>query len=83
MRATTTYDIPEIEALDAGQDLIRIPPQLDVPLTARVRHLIDTAPFRRLSRISQLGFVSLVYPRGPGTVALNTLWVPIASPCCI
>ena len=35
---------------------------MDVPLTERVRQLIDTAEFRRLARISQLGLVSLVYP---------------------
>ena len=33
-----------------------------MPLTPRVRQLIDTADFRRLARISQLGLVSLVYP---------------------
>ncbi|MEM7317370.1 MAG: HD domain-containing protein, partial [Planctomycetota bacterium] len=37
-------------------------PETDVPLTPRVQRLIDTAAFRRLSRISQLGLVSLVYP---------------------
>ncbi len=41
---------------------MRIPPGLDVPLTPRVRRLIDTAAFRRLAQISQLGLVSLVYP---------------------
>jgi HD superfamily phosphohydrolase len=41
---------------------VRIPPEVDVPLTPRVRQLIDTADFRRLARISQLGLVSLVYP---------------------
>lgn len=55
-------DIPEIQALDWRTSLIRIPPELDVPLTSRVRQIIDTADFRRLSRISQLGLVSLVYP---------------------
>lgn len=55
-------DIPEVRALDARQHLIRIPQELDVPLTPRVRQLIDTAEFRRLARISQLGLVSLVYP---------------------
>ncbi len=55
-------DIPEVAALDARSHLVRIPPQLDVPLTERVRRLIDTAAFRRLARISQLGLVSLVYP---------------------
>lgn len=55
-------DIPEVVGLDARRGLVRIPPELDVPLTDRVRGLIDTAEFRRLARISQLGLVSLVYP---------------------
>ncbi len=55
-------DLPELVSLDAQQSLVRIPPELDVPLTPRVRQLIDTAEFRRLARISQLGLVSLVYP---------------------
>ena len=54
--------IPEIHALDGPADLIRIPNQVDVPVTDRVMALIDTAEFRRLSRISQLGLVSCVYP---------------------
>lgn len=55
-------DIPEVVALDTRRGLIRIPPEVDVPLTPRVRQLVDTADFRRLARISQLGLVSLVYP---------------------
>ena len=55
-------DIPEIQALDTRRQLIRIPPQVDVPLTPRVQSLIDTPAFRRLAKISQLGLVSLVYP---------------------
>ena len=55
-------DIPEIQALDTRRQLIRIPPQVDVPLTPRVQALIDTPAFRRLAKISQLGLVSLVYP---------------------
>ena len=55
-------DIPEVRGLASRRGLVRIPPETDVPLTARVRELIDTQPFRRLSRISQLGLVSLVYP---------------------
>ena len=54
--------IPEIVGLDARTSLIRIPPELDVPLTGRVRKIIDTPEFRRLTGISQLGLVSLVYP---------------------
>lgn len=55
-------DIPEIRGLGRRQHLIRIPQECDVPITRRVRQLIDTAEFRRLARISQLGLVSLVYP---------------------
>src|SRR6266566_7720269 len=55
-------DLPEIAGLDARRGIVRIPPELDVPLTPRVRRLIDSAEFRRLARISQLGLVSLVYP---------------------
>lgn len=55
-------EIPEVAGVDARHGLVRIPPELDVPLTARARELIDTAEFRRLTRISQLGLVGLVYP---------------------
>jgi len=55
-------DIPEIRGLDSRKAVVRIPPELDVPLTPRVRQLIDTPEFRRLNQISQLGLVSLVYP---------------------
>jgi uncharacterized protein len=58
----TILEIPEVAGLDARQGLVRIPPELDVPLTDRVRQIVDTAEFRRLARISQLGLVSLVYP---------------------
>jgi HD superfamily phosphohydrolase len=55
-------DIPEVAALDSRRGMIRIPPETDVPLTPRVRQLIDAPEFRRLARISQLGLVALVYP---------------------
>ena len=55
-------DIPEVAGLDARRDVVRIPPELDVPMTPRVRQILDTPEFRRLARISQLGLVSLVYP---------------------
>ena len=57
-----TSVIPELAALESRQQLIRIPPELDIPVTERVKALIDTATFRRLARISQLGLVGLVYP---------------------
>ena len=54
--------IPELVGLDSHSGSIRIPPELGVPLTGRVRRIIDTEPFRRLAKITQVGLVSLVYP---------------------
>lgn len=54
--------IPELQSLNKRSSLVRIPDQIDVPLTPRVTRLIDSAGFRRLRGISQLGLVSLVYP---------------------
>ena len=54
--------IPELVGLDSHIGSIRIPPELGVPLTERVRRIIDTEPFRRLAKITQVGLVSLVYP---------------------
>jgi HD superfamily phosphohydrolase len=48
--------------LDSRVGFVRIPSELDVPLTERVRRLLDTESFRRLAKISQVGFVPLVYP---------------------
>ena len=48
------YDaLPELIATEHAADGIRIPPDVTVPLTARVRALIDTPEMRRLTRISQ------------------------------
>ena len=68
---TTILDIPEVIAVDSRRGVVRIPPEVDVPLTPRVRQLIDTADFRRLARISQLGLVS-VYPAA--IHAIGTSW---------
>lgn len=54
--------IPELQALRSASSFIRIPPNVDVPVTSRVRRLIDSSAFARLSSISQLGLVGLVYP---------------------
>ncbi len=57
--------IPEVETglLSLGSNrVVRIPQEVDVPLSSRVRRLLDTAAMRHLSRISQLGLVSLIFP---------------------
>lgn len=56
------FEIPELDALQSSNQIIRIPLETDVPVTPRIMRLIDSAPFRRLSRIRQLGLVSTVYP---------------------
>ncbi len=55
-------EIPEVRSLDGPSRLIRIPNQIDVPVTSRLMRLIDTPAFQRLTKISQLGMVSFVYP---------------------
>lgn len=67
--------LPELAALRSSQGVIRIPPELDVPLTQRVRRLIDTPQFRRLTGVSQLGLVSLVYPAANHTRFEHSLGV--------
>ena len=59
---SSLLDIPEIRCLDGRSDLIRIPSQIDVPVTPRIKSLIDAPEFQRLKKISQLGMVSFVYP---------------------
>jgi len=54
--------IAEVAALHRTGSIVRIPPADDVPMSARVRRVIDTPPLRRLASISQLGMVALVYP---------------------
>ncbi|MGC4002609.1 MAG: hypothetical protein QM811_05480 [Pirellulales bacterium] len=54
--------IPELVALGSHGPLIRIPPEIDVPLTNRVRAVMDTVEFRRLAHVGQLGLVVLAYP---------------------
>jgi HD superfamily phosphohydrolase len=64
--------IPEVQT---SPSIIRISPEVDVPITPRIRRLIDTAAFRRLSRISQLGLVAWVYPGATHTRFEHSLGV--------
>jgi HD superfamily phosphohydrolase len=72
------HDIPEIGRRRTS-GLVRIPPGVDVPLTDRVRRLIDTAAFRRLAQISQLGLVGLVYPAANHSRFEHSLGVFLAA----
>jgi len=72
---TSLREIPELEALTSSGGMIRIPPETDVPLTPRVRQLIDSVEFRRLAHISQLGLVALVYPAANHTRFEHSLGV--------
>ena len=54
--------IPEVAGLESPAGMVRLAPEVDVPLTRRVKRLVDSPEFRRLARIPQLGLVSLVYP---------------------
>jgi len=71
----TLHDIPEIVGLDSRRELVRIPPDLDVPLTPRVRRILDTEAFQRLKQISQLGLVGKVYPAANHTRFEHSLGV--------
>lgn len=57
---TVNLGLPELDRRKTGW--IRIPGELDVPVTERVCSLLDTPAMQRLKRISQLGLVSHVYP---------------------
>lgn len=67
--------LPELGSLHSRKQLIRIPDQLDIPLTPRVKRLIDTRAFRRLASISQLGLVQWVYPGATHTRFEHSLGV--------
>ena len=58
----TDFVIPELESLRSPSGIVRVPPEIDIPVTPRVMRLIDSSAFRRLIRVSQLGLVSQVYP---------------------
>jgi HD superfamily phosphohydrolase len=76
---TCIYDIPEVGRWRAATGRVRIPPGVDVPLTGRVRRLIDSPPFRRLANISQLGLVRLIYPGANHTRQEHSLGVFLAA----
>lgn len=66
------WGVPELESTTS---VIRISPDINVPVTDRVKRLIDTPAFRRLSRVSQLGLVAFVYPGATHTRQEHSLGV--------
>jgi HD superfamily phosphohydrolase len=79
MSRSTIHDVPEIGLSRNAGGRIRIPPGVDVPLTPRVRRLVDSPSFRRLAQISQLGLVRLVYPAATHTRQEHSLGVFLAA----
>ncbi len=55
-------DIPELSQSGHSVGVIRIPVEQDVPFTPRVRAIVDSAEFQRLSHVTQLALASRVYP---------------------
>lgn len=68
-------ELPELQALERPSHIIRLPDQLDVPVSRRVLRLIDSPTFRRLADIRQLGLVALVYPGATHTRFEHSLGV--------
>lgn len=69
------YTIPEIGGLSSRKSIIRIPSETDVPITPRVRRIIDSPEFYRLSQVTQLGLAPLVYPAARHTRFEHSLGV--------
>ena len=72
MAKLSNWGLPELETQSS---VIRISPDINVPVTERVKRVIDTPAFRRLSRISQLGMVAMVYPGATHTRLEHSLGV--------
>ena len=73
--ATSFSNLPELQELSSPGSLLRLPDQLDVPLTPRIKKVIDCREFRRLQKVSQLGLVALVYPGATHTRFEHSLGV--------
>ncbi len=43
-------DLEELQSSRRAGRLVRIPPEMDVPVTRRVLRLVDTAAFQRLAK---------------------------------
>ena len=55
-------NIPELADSTSTAGVVRVPIELDIPFTGRVRAIVDTPEFQRLRQITQLALTSRVYP---------------------
>lgn len=55
-------DVPELRSESATGGSVRIPELRNVPITPRVREIIDHTAFQRLRRVRMLGPTCFVYP---------------------
>ena len=62
MTPDDTIDIPELSSAPAPAGSVRIPELRNVPVTARIRDIIDHPAYQRLRRVRMLGPISFVYP---------------------
>lgn len=60
--ASQLFELLKLPELSGVGQFVRIPPELDVPITPRVRAVLDSPAMQRLKAISQLGLVSFAYP---------------------
>jgi HD superfamily phosphohydrolase len=73
MTKTIAVDFPELGAHPSGG--IWIPPSMRVPVSARVKRLIDMPLLQRLRQVRQLSFAHFVYPGAMHTRFEHTLGV--------
>ena len=75
-------DIPELVAMDARSSLVRIPPQTDVPLTPRVRRIIDTRR-RFVGWQPSANWVWCHWFIPPPIILASSIpWAYFVMPCC-
>jgi len=72
------HDIPELAALRTGGHIVRIPPEMDVPITPRVRQLIDTPEFHRPGLLV-VDVAHVLAPACARTPYLEQMWARAAA----
>ena len=70
-------NMEELKSLANPRQTIRIPNQIDIPVTPRILRIIDSPSFQRLKKISQLGLVSTVYPAATHSLFVVDVYVEL------